>query len=91
MLFEELMHLELPQVLRNAIMELLEIKKQSDEKDRGIQIPAIRDFISSELVRQKEYLEQIPDDRNRNWDKLNEVFIQTIIDPIKINSLEHVD
>lgn len=50
-----------------GIDELLEIKKKSDEREKGVQIPVIRDFIINEIGRQKNYVECISDDRKREF------------------------
>lgn len=73
-LFEDLMKIDMPRELRNGITELLELKKKSDEADSNIHIPVIRDFIKTELVRQKAYIEGITDDRNPEWEQLNQCF-----------------
>ncbi|MNN95894.1 putative nucleotidyltransferase [compost metagenome] len=72
------MKMDMPVDLRNAIMELLEIKKNSDEKAEGTQIPIIQEFIESEIVKQKVYVDSIADDRNAQWQKLNDIFIKTL-------------
>uniref|UniRef100_UPI000B2CF9EC nucleotidyltransferase domain-containing protein n=1 Tax=Clostridium sp. NkU-1 TaxID=1095009 RepID=UPI000B2CF9EC len=52
-LFDDLMKMDMPAELRNGIDELLEIKKRSDEREKGVQIPIIREFIINEIGRQK--------------------------------------
>jgi hypothetical protein len=42
------MKMDMTSELRNGIDELLEIKKRSDDRERGMQIPIIRDFIIDE-------------------------------------------
>ncbi|MGN0406152.1 MAG: nucleotidyltransferase domain-containing protein, partial [Bariatricus sp.] len=73
-LFEELMKQELPEALRTGIEELLERKKTTNEADQNPQIPVIRDFIVTELKRQKMLLSAMEDDRKESWDILNGVF-----------------
>lgn len=73
-LFDELLKLELPQELRAAINDLLEIKKRTTEKEENPQMPVIRDFIESETARQKEIANNLTDDHNRDWAALNRVF-----------------
>lgn len=73
-LFDELIKLDLTPELRKAIDELLEIKKQTTEKDESPQMPAIRNFIETELIRQKEIADSMADDRNRDWSVLNLLF-----------------
>lgn len=61
--------------LRNAIDELLEIKKRSGEREKGVQIPVIRDFIINEIGRQKAYVDGVLNDRKREWKILNDIFL----------------
>lgn len=77
-LFADLLKLEMSAELRAGIDRLLEIKKQSDEGELGMQIPVIRDFIISEIAVQKAYVESLPDDRQNDWDRLNAVFLGSI-------------
>ncbi|WP_099468165.1 nucleotidyltransferase domain-containing protein [Konateibacter massiliensis] len=77
-LFDDLMRLDMPDELRSGIEELLEKKKVTDEKDLNPQIPVVIDFISSELERQKELVNAMKDDRNKDWNILNEIFLNTI-------------
>ena len=72
-LFEELLKMEMPQELRDAIGELLERKKRTTEGEGNPQIPVIRSFIESETVRQKEIADNLPDDHNKDWTALNRV------------------
>lgn len=74
-LFAELMKLDMPSDLRPAIEELLEIKKRSGEQEQGVQIPVVRDFITDEIQRQKIYVDGISDDRERDWEKLEAIFL----------------
>ena len=74
-LFDDLMKLDMPPELRNGIEELLELKKKTTEKEENPQIPAIREFIESEVARQKEIADSLPDDHNRDWTALNRLFV----------------
>ena len=77
-LFEELLTMDIPDELRRAIDELLAVKKITTEAEELPHIPVIMEFIQSETARQKEIAAQMPDDRNRNFSALNEVFRATI-------------
>lgn len=77
-LFDDLMKMDMPEELRNGINELLEIKKRSDEREIGVQIPIIQDFIINEIGRQKNYVESIADDRNRELKSLNDIFLKIL-------------
>ncbi len=77
-LFDNLLKLDLPNKLRQGIDELLEIKKVTQESDLNPQIPIIQDFIASELIKQKELADTIDDDRNLNWETLNDLFFKIV-------------
>ena len=77
-LFDDLMKMDMSEELRNGINELLEIKKRSDEREKGVQIPIIQDFIINEIRKQKNYVEGIEDDRNREWKSLNDIFLKIL-------------
>ena len=77
-LFDDLLKLDMSSELRGAIDELLEIKKHTTEKDENPQMPVIRDFIESEVARQKLIADELADDHNKNWDELNKVFAEVI-------------
>lgn len=73
-LFEELLRMELPAEFRKALDELLEVKKRTTEKEENPQMPAIREFIEMELVKQKQVGEALPNDHNKDLGPLNRVF-----------------
>ena len=77
-LFDDLMKMDLPTDLRASIEDLLEKKKNTQEKDLNPQIPVIQDFIQNELERQKVLIETIPDDRSADWTSLNQLFFNLI-------------
>lgn len=79
-LFEELLRaeMEMPQELRTAIAELLEIKKRTTEKEENPQMPVIRSFIESEVERQKEIADHLGDDHNKDWAELDRVFREIV-------------
>jgi len=77
-LFDNLMKMDIPPELRNGIDELLEIKKRSGEKEKGMQIQVVRDFITNEIERQKTYAEGISDDRKREWKDLDALFLKVL-------------
>lgn len=77
-LFDDLLKLDLPDELRQGINELLEIKKVTQESDLNPQIPVIQDYISKELVKQKELADVTTDDHNKDWTALNRLFYEVI-------------
>lgn len=77
-LFSELMKLNLPQDIENEINKLLVIKVNTPEIGKGKRIDLLNEFIQTELVHYKEYLNRLEDDRKHNWDILNKLFIKSI-------------
>ena len=73
-LFEELLKLELPAELRASLDELLEIKKRTTEKEENPQMPVIRAFIEEELKKQREIGDSLPNDHNKDFGPLNQLF-----------------
>ena len=66
-LFDDLLKMDIPAELRAAIDELLEIKKRTTEKEENPQLPVIKAFIESEIEKQKEIADSLPDDHNKDW------------------------
>lgn len=77
-LFDDLLKMNLPAELRTAIDDLLEIKKRTTEKEENPQFPVIKKFIEEEVVMQKEIADNLPDDHNKDWTALNELFREMI-------------
>ena len=77
-LFDDLLKKELPEDLRQAIDELLEIKKKTTEGEENPHMPVIRDFIMVETERQKEIADNLADDHNKDWMALNKLFAEII-------------
>lgn len=77
-LFDKLLKMDIPPVLRTATDDLLEKKKMTNEGEYNQHIPDIRDFIREELVNQKEISDSMQDDRNKDWTALNRCFAETI-------------
>ena len=73
-LFADLLNMELPETFRSALDELLEIKKRTTEKELNPQMPAIREFIETELKKQKEIGDGLPNDHKKDLGSLNEIF-----------------
>ena len=65
-LFDDLLKMDIPAELRAAIVELLEIKKRTTEKEENPQLPVIQAFIESEIEKQKEIADSLPDDHNKD-------------------------
>lgn len=76
--FDDLLGMEIPAGLRQAIDELLEVKKRTKEGEENPQLPVIREFIEAETARQKEIADCLEDDHNRDWTALNGIFLEII-------------
>lgn len=77
-LFDDLLKLDMPQRLKAAIDQLLEIKKKTIEGEENPHMPVIRSFIEEETARQKEIADALPDDHNKDWTALNIIFREMI-------------
>ncbi|MBR1597399.1 MAG: nucleotidyltransferase domain-containing protein [Lachnospiraceae bacterium] len=77
-LFDELLKMDLPDNLQKSIDELLEVKKRTTEGEENPQMPVIREFIASEVARQKEIADNLEDDHNKDWTALDNIFLEII-------------
>lgn len=76
--FSQLLEQDMPPQLRQEIGLLLERKKATEERDKNPQIPAIQEFIAQELECQKALGDAMEDDRCRDWDGLNRLFLRAL-------------
>lgn len=76
--FDDFLKMDIPVDLRQAINELLEVKKRTTEGEENPQMPVIREFIQSETARQKEIADNLEDDHNKDWSALNSIFLEII-------------
>ncbi len=65
-------------VLQEAVLELLDRKKYTGEKEQKPHMPVILRFIEEELERQRQIVDQLPDDHNKDWTALNDCFRRVI-------------
>ena len=77
-LFDELLKMDLPDDLQKSIDDLLEVKKRTTEGEENPQMPVIREFIASEVARQKEIADNLEDDHNKDWTALDNIFLEII-------------
>ena len=77
-LFADLLRMDIPGELRQATEELLAVKSVTTEAEELPHIPAVMDFITRETARQKGIAAAMPDDRNRDFSALNEVFREIV-------------
>lgn len=76
--FADLLIMELPETFRSALDELLEIKKRTTEKEMNPQMPAIREFIETELKKQKGIGDGLPNDHNKDLRALDGIFREVL-------------
>ncbi len=74
-LFSELMKQELPHEIKQKIQELLEVKANTPEAGKGQRIDILNQYIEKELGEYKEYVTELEDDRIREWDTLDKIFL----------------
>ena len=77
-LFDDLLKMDLPGDLRQAIEELLTVKKRTAEREENPQMPVIKEFIEAETARQKKIADDLEDDHNRDYAASNCVFAEII-------------
>lgn len=77
-LFGDLMKQKFPDGLKEEVEKILEVKKTSDEGEKYPQNPAVQRYLAEEIERQKRIADQMPDDRNRDWEALNRLFLKVL-------------
>jgi len=73
-LFDELFNSVLENDMKAAVEELLAKKVKMSESDKAPKIEAINQYIEEKLAYYKALLETMADDRNPDWEPLDEVF-----------------
>lgn len=77
-LFEELAGRCLPEALKPELERMLEIKSRSGEQERHPRLPKLQNYIQEEIERLGNHVRSMPDDRNRDWTRLNQLFIEVL-------------
>jgi len=77
-LFDELFNSVLEEDMKAAVKELLAKKVKMSESDKAPKIEVINQYIEEKLAYYKELLESMQDDRNPNWEPLDEAFIRIV-------------
>lgn len=78
MLFSELKDAELPEILQPAVNRLLDIKMNAPELKYIPKVVEVNDYFDSTIPEIKNRITAIPDERERSWDELNQLFLQTL-------------
>lgn len=76
--FEDLLRQDLPKELSDEIGEMLLVKANSDEKDLNPKMLVIQKYIEDQIAWYEELSKNIEDDRTRDWEMLNEVFLKIL-------------
>ncbi len=77
-LFSDLMNVVLEEDMKVAVEELLAKKVKMSESDKAPKLEKINQYIGEKLTYYKEHLETMSDDRNPDWEPLNEVFVRMV-------------
>ncbi len=77
-LFSELMKQKFPEELKIEVEKILEVKQISDEGETYPQNPTVQRYLAEEIQRQKQIADQMPDDRNFDWEALNRLFLAVL-------------
>ncbi len=78
MLFSELASVELPEYLRPEVERLLEMKINSPEIKLIPRIDILNEYLDKSITEIKSMAANSVEDQNNDWDRLNNLFIQTI-------------
>ena len=77
-LFDELFNSVLEEDMKVAVEELLAKKVKMLESDKAPKIEKINQYIEEKLAYYKELLETMSDDRNPDWEPLDEAFVRMV-------------
>ncbi len=76
--FVKLLEQTLPGELSDQIGEMLSVKAGSDEKEENPRLPVLQKYIADEIERFGQLARSMADDRLREWDTLDRVFLKTL-------------
>ena len=82
-LFDELFNSALEDDMKPAVEELLAKKVKMSEADKAPKIDVINQYIEEKLAYYKDLLEKMDDDRNPDWEPLEDIFRKIVVDPDK--------
>lgn len=78
-LFDELINTVLEDDMKAAVVELLAKKIRMSEADKAPVIPVINQYIEEKLTYYKALVEGMSDDRNPEWEPLEEIFRRIVM------------
>lgn len=76
--FEELLKMDMEKGLAAEIAEMLRIKAACGESDLKPRMPGIQKYIEDELQKYGRLSKHMPDDRTKDWEGLNRVFLKVL-------------
>lgn len=79
-LFQDLVDEVLETDMKATVEKLIDMKTQMGEAQKGKRVDKLNEYIVYNLAYFKEKVDSMVDDRNPDWDKLNELFIMNISD-----------
>ncbi len=77
-LFSELMDGVLEEDIKPFVENLVQVKKQMVESEKGRRIDELNRYIQEKLQKYKQKINEMEDDRNQNWEPLNQLFREII-------------
>lgn len=81
-LFSSLAEEVLEHDMKPVVDKLLQAKIHMVEAEKGRRVDELNEYISRNLIYYKEKIEAMEDDRNGDWERLNEVFLKMIYNMI---------
>lgn len=78
-LFSKLVENILEEHMKPIIKELLEVKVTMKETDKGKKIVELNNYIENKLDYYKDYITNQEDDREPSWDRLNKLFLSSML------------
>lgn len=78
-LFDKLVNSVLEDDMKKAIEDLLAKKMQMSESDKAPKVEKINQYIEMNLAYYKTLLEEMKDDRKRDWEPLEKAFIELVM------------
>lgn len=80
MLFSELAEKYLDSSIKGDVERLLELKMKSPEVTLGKKIDPLNSYIDSSLEEIGEIIERMPEEKQRGWEDLNEIFLKLVFE-----------
>ena len=77
-LFSDLVELILEEEKKEFVKNLIEQKKQMSESEKGKRIDLLNNYIEEKIEYYRKQLLDMSDDRDPDWKKLNQLFLEVI-------------